>query len=409
MKALRKLIGSIFAIEAVCFLFAFFTFLTNYLRYYKADSETGASIDAHAQGILGALLLFVFFVAAPATLGIAAWTIQRKSRKGWAWGLAASIINIALAFPVFLKIGSGPLQQIYYGFGVVGMCGVILFLLPYSPPAQVEEKSISTKISGDGTNAILNRLVWVISVVLGVVASQAWWHWAGTQTLNVNYGIVPILMVLPLLAISVIVHELGHAWAAWGLGMKICSVTLGPFDWRITEGKWKFTASAERLGVIGGAIGVVPTRFDEPVWHRIYVASAGPAASFLFGMVAFALAITAKGSSYEHFWDYLADLASYGAVFFVLNLIPLRVLGAYTDGARIYQIFSGNAWADYHHAFAMISSTLVTPLRPRDFDLTTIERAANGVAMPLNVVYLWLNAYSHSLDRLQLLQELRNF
>jgi tetratricopeptide (TPR) repeat protein len=57
----------------------------------------------------------------------------------------------------------------------------------------------------------------------------------------------------------------------------------------------------------------------------------------------------------------------------------------------------------------MVSSSLVTPLRPRDFDISTIERAAAFLTHGERGMLLRLYAYMHYLDRGEVAEALRYF
>jgi hypothetical protein len=60
---------------------------------------------------------------------------------------------------------------------------------------------------------------------------------------------------------------------------------------------------------------------------------------------------------------------------FVGNLVPFQTGTAhYSDGAQIYQILSNGPWRDVYRVLRVAAATLVTNLRPRDYDIGAIER-----------------------------------
>ena len=395
VKTLRKLICSIFGFEALCFLVASVTFFLNFFRRIGTE-DSFANPEGGLRWIPGILILLVFFVIVPAVVAIAWWTSWRKARLAWVWGIVASVINIGLSLPAFFFRGN-PFPFVTYGFGVFGVLGVIVFLGWRSPVEQAEPEQALAKVAGDGTHSFLNRSSTILVSLLGVAFAEGWWHWSRGQELPYAMNLGSFLTIIPVLAVSIFVHELGHALAAESLGMKICSVVLGPFDWRIREGKWKFTFS-KRLGAVGGAVGVVSTRADEPRWYRIWVSAAGPLANLFLALVGFVMAITAKGSSYESYWGFWADMASISTLMLVTNIVPLRVAGFYTDGAKIYQIISGGMWADYHRVQAQVASTGFTNLRPREYDLAAIERLIQRSPSPFHTLLGWMYIYECHLD-----------
>jgi len=82
----------------------------------------------------------------------------------------------------------------------------------------------------------------------------------------------------------------------------------------------------------------------------------------------------------------------------VVNLVPLRIQGSYTDGAQIYQLLSDGPWGDFHRVGAVVGSSLVTPLRPRDYDIQAILRAAHRITQGTQGLILRLYAYFYFLD-----------
>jgi hypothetical protein len=84
---------------------------------------------------------------------------------------------------------------------------------------------------------------------------------------------------------------------------------------------------------------------------------------------------------------------------FVVNLIPLKPESDYSDGAQLIQIVTNGPWARVHFAFAMVTTSLVTPVRPRDFDVNAINQAADSVPTGERGLLLRLFACLHYLDR----------
>ena len=65
----------------------------------------------------------------------------------------------------------------------------------------------------------------------------------------------------------------------------------------------------------------------------------------------------------------------------------------YSDGAQIYQMLRGGPWAEVHQARAMVASSLVTPLRPAEWDGALLDRCSqfqksgtDGILMRLYLV-----------------------
>jgi len=71
----------------------------------------------------------------------------------------------------------------------------------------------------------------------------------------------------------------------------------------------------------------------------------------------------------------------------------------YSDGASIYQLLSRGPWGDFQRVVAVIGSSLVTPLRPRDYDIEAIQQVAQAITEGKQGLLLPLFAYLCFLDQ----------
>jgi hypothetical protein len=200
------------------------------------------------------------------------------------------------------------------------------------------------------------------------------------------------------LLVTTTVHELGHAATGRMLGMRLRAFIVGPFQWRIRDGRWKFQFLLAKFFSAGGATAVVPTNPQQSRWNEICMIAAGPMAGLFIGTIASYAALTAKGQPYERYWEILALIATFGLVSTAVNLIPFRPEAFYSDGARIYQLLHGGPLADLHRVFNVAGASLVTPLRPRDYDIEAIQRAAHSFTRGNEAIVLRLLASSYFLD-----------
>ncbi len=167
---------------------------------------------------------------------------------------------------------------------------------------------------------------------------------------------------------------------------------------RPSEGKWEFRFLPAKIFATGGATAVVPTTLEHFRAQQICMIAAGPFASLVGGLIAFCAALAATNSHWEPAWLLLALIATLSLLGFIVNLIPFRTETSYSDGAQIYQLLSKGPWGDYHRALSIAGSTLVTPLRPRDFDIEAIQRAAVCITHGPQGLLLRLLASSYYLD-----------
>ena len=143
---------------------------------------------------------------------------------------------------------------------------------------------------------------------------------------------------------------------------------------------------------------LVPTDSNQPQRREIAVIAAGPITELLFGLAALGLLLTAQGRAYEVLWGFLSVVVTICMIGFVGNLIPLNPEGLYSDGAKIYQLLKGGAWANFHRVMTLAASSTVTPLRPRDYDIDAIKRAEQLFTQGIHGILLRLLSSSYYLD-----------
>jgi Zn-dependent protease len=358
--------------------------------------------SSHKRGFasetIGGLAFFAVALVMAFPLGMA-WRSIRKGRKtARVWAIVASLEVLLMATPlVFYRPPHFP-WLLEIGLSTLGIAGLVAFgrrdahaqlpLSPAKPP----------RVAGDGTSGFLDQLAVFLAVVGYVIGQYQWMRWGHAQHLPFTRGLLFWLLFAAAVLIEITAHELGHVSVGMALGMKLRLLIVGPFQWRVRDGRWTFQFLPTKFLSAGGAAGVVPTNPAQPTYQKIAMIAAGPLASLFTGLIAAAAALSAKGSSYQQAWELLALMATFGLVSFVVNLVPLRPESLYSDGARIYQLLSGGPWADYNQAISVVLSTAVTPLRPRDYDIDAINRAAFSFTQGRHALLLHLLATSYFLD-----------
>jgi tetratricopeptide (TPR) repeat protein len=148
----------------------------------------------------------------------------------------------------------------------------------------------------------------------------------------------------------------------------------------------------------GGAVGMVTPTLKNIRGREAFLIMGGPVASLLFAAAATTAVLGSKGQPWQPYWAFLSMCAGMGWASFVTNLIPMQSAARYSDGAQLYQLLRGGEWAQFHIAFAMVASGLVTPIRPRDFDVSIINRAAEFIKQGERGLLLRMYAAAHYLD-----------
>src|SRR5260370_8511724 len=125
--------------------------------------------------------------------------------------------------------------------------------------------------------------------------------------------------------IIVALHELGHTATGLALGMKLGAFFVGPFQWRIRDGKWSFQFTPAAILSGGGATGVVPATADFPRWRTLCVVAAGPLVTLLTGTFALWFAFSTKSDSAAQAIAPLSLLDPWAFVLYPLILPPFLI------------------------------------------------------------------------------------
>ncbi len=392
MRAVRTFLCWIFALGAVIFLrSSFFSFL-----------DIASWPDAHLPPTILSAGIRAALPVLGVVYGLACWTFWTGKSSARVWGLAASTANGLLGC-LFLYMDRRFLtapataflnpDALLLGFGIAG-------IVAFRRRNVTTAEKVLQPLPGDGTNAIVNRAIWIAGTGGFLAGMSWWWRWARWHglfwTRRALLQDIAVLLLLELLMVAI--HEFGHAAAGAALGMKLRAFIVGPFQWRVREGRWEFRCILSGFLAVGGATAVAPTDPHRPLWRDICMVAAGPVISLAAGLVALWLTLTAPGTPWQQDWFLLAVFSTLSLMTGAINLIPFRTRSFYSDGARIYQLLSAGPWADLHRAFSAAAATTVTPLRPRDYDIDAIERAVSSISIGQQALRLRLLAASYYLD-----------
>ncbi len=353
----------------------------------------GAISGHHATLPMRNVMVTALFGAFGILFAIASWTVLRSKASAKRWGIAASLINIFVALiPTILSHRFiQPSLMVVLGIGLVGM---FAFTSRMEKPVKMKENLL---LPGDWTNPLVNKLAEYFMLGTSLVAYLWWIGWlkdkgAPTQTKTVER----MAMTLFVLLIITTVHELGHAAAGIACGMKLRAFFIGPLQWRVNDGRWKFQFNIKGLFIGEGVTGIVPRSGKVPSRHYLTMMAGGPFVSLVIGMFAISLTFALPADSAAQAGGLLALFGAWSIALAIGNLLPFRTKGGYSDGAIILQLLSRGPMADYNLAVAEVGASLVSPLRPRDYDIAALQRAAQGISLGRQGMLVRLYAYSHS-------------
>jgi Peptidase family M50 len=335
--------------------------------------------------------------------GAAWWTIWKGRPSARRWGIAGSLIYVLLFcslayFQYLSRSGWSEFRLFVSMFWVIlaiGIAGLIAFLRPFQQAPPIPE---IRNIPGDGTNNVINKAAPFVAFAAGLWAYHWWIGWIRANGSEENgWDRVASATLIGLLI--TLLHELGHTTAGLVLGMKLRAFIAGPFQWRVHDGKWKFQFRPLEVLVPGGATSVVPRSVDFPRWRSLCMIAAGPLVTMVSGIFALWIGLREAGDSRLPADGLPVLFGAWSLVICAMNLVPIRTKdGQYSDGAMIYQSLSKGPWGDYHRIMTAVSSSVVTPLRPRDYDIQTILRLARSFTQGRQGLVLLLYAYSYFLD-----------
>ncbi len=393
MQQLRRLVRFCLGVQAVGMIGSFVLqlFALVILRTEGANDELPAS----AYTLMTAIALILPLLGVTPTM--AWWTLRKGRPTARRWTLAASIVNILVlgaGIQAWFLLGPDRFLPVYPMCGACGIFGLVAFWRKDAAEAWSAPKAVP--LPADGTSPGKDYLSQVLSFSILTLSFYGGRQWSDAHALR-QPGVVEGLILFQLaIQLNILIHELGHFAAGWASGMTLRRFQAGPFQWAIRNGRWNLHFRLKEF--YGGGVGMVSPTLYNIRGREAFLMMGGPAASLAVAAIATTAALSAKGHSWEPQWAFLSMCAAMGWVSFVTNLVPLKSASRYSDGAQLHQLVTGGEWAHFHIAFAMAASSLATPVRPRDFHLPTIHRAAAFVTEGEKGLLLRMFACLHYLD-----------
>ena len=339
------------------------------------------------------------FPFATVVFAMAWWTSFKAKPSARVWGILASLINVQTALvPILFPPHS--LFNAFLPILALGIAGLVAFARPINPAVETVKADESPALPGDGTNNLLNKALPLLILVAGGAGFRWWLNWIVEREVVVPHtNSYLFVMAVLLSAVIVTLHELGHTAVGLSLGMKLRAFIVGPFQWRIQDGRWRFQFQPAQLLFGSGATGIVPAAIDFPRWAYICMLLGGIGVNTVTGVAALGVAFANDPDAQVQAGGLLALFGVWSLTAAAVNLIPFRIQNYYSDGAQIHQLLANSVWADLHRAFGVVGASLVTPVRPRDYDIETIVRASSVITQGAHGLVLRLLAYTHFLDQ----------
>ena len=122
----------------------------------------------------------------------------------------------------------------------------------------------------------------------------------------VTLGLIAILTF-----VSVLVHELGHAWAAHSIGGRVEAIVAFPFELRMRPWRLRMAQSRSRGDLAGYVVYAEPEFYTRRA--HAFVAAAGPAADFAFALLAVLIALGLAAIDWTGGAPIMIETMSHGA------------------------------------------------------------------------------------------------
>jgi Zn-dependent protease len=336
-------------------------------------------------------------VALDVSAAIAWWMVKKGRPYGRTWALVAST-SALVPSSLFLIRQPGHYPFAIFMGGFLGLAGLVAFAARDSAidvaDARLRKKA---RIAGDGTSKFKDYVAQGVSMGIIWVAFQLWNQWAVGHGLA-RPGLISYLAQLNFaVLLTTFFHELGHLAAGLSCGKILRVFQVGPLRWAVRNGKWGFEFRLRKF--YGGGVAMVAPDLLKMRSRQALLLTGGPVASLVVGLIFVVVTLTAVGHAWQPFWSLLSTLATLSIAAFVVNLIPLQPESQYSDGAQIYQILTNGPWARVHLAFAMVTTSVVAPIRPRDFDMNVINQAIDFLRHGERGLLLRLVACKHYIDK----------
>lgn len=350
----------------------------------------------HMRLSLRAVLWASVMVIFAGVFSTAWWTSLKAKSSARVWGLAASSVYILTA-----SLGSILARRLLAAnplFLVIGVLGLAAFGKRQQIRLAGNTEEVLS-IPGDFTSRHVNRVAQAVTFGLSLGAYLWWQGWLRGQHITAldSMGVRFALTLIVLLMITSI-HETGHAVVGMMCGMKLRAFFVGPFQWRVRDAKWEFEFKPKGLILADGVTALIPGDAKLVPWQYLSMMAAGSVSNVLSGSLALFIAAALPVALPAQVIGLLTLFGSWSLGLAAANLLPFRTPQGYSDGAIVLHILAGGAFAEYHLSIARIGSSLVSSLRPRDYDIGSIQSAARGIAHGRQALMMWLYAFSHSID-----------
>lgn len=234
-------------------------------------------------------------------------------------------------------------------------------------------------------------VLFIAALIIGAVLQTVGPAWV-TRIFQLNAGLAQSTYTLALaLAISVLIHELGHLIPSLCFGFHVSRVVIGPIAAARTHGRWRVAYSRSWFSA-----SVAATPCDDFDWRArmLTVIAGGPMATlWTFLGAALLLQTVPLASSAACFFSALAQINLF---LFVLGLVPNSNNAAVRSDARLFlTVLRNGEEAEQIKLYQQVTRLQIEGVRPSAYPVQLISRLAittgNYDLMLFNAltIFLW--------------------
>ncbi len=230
-------------------------------------------------------------------------------------------------------------------------------------------------LSGDWLAKIWRWLVAAVSVVLAFLVAL----YTAAIMLHGHPGtyVVTLLILFSFPPICVLVHEIGHAAAAWAVGWRVHLIVVGPLAFAPRRGRFIRIANRGQRQDFGGWVNATPP--PDSAWKdgRIPFIFGGAAGNLLLSVVSVLAALAIYEAERRAFTG-LMGLAGFSVVYAVANLVPFSVAGGHkNDGALLIVAFKGGEPPLREQRIARLIGMVFDGLPAAQWDVSALNELAD--------------------------------
>ncbi len=396
MSLLRKILSWLFGLQAVAGLVSY-VILPG--LYYWNDFAQRDPFQ-----ILRMLAFTGIYVGSAAVFAIAWWAAQRSSRSCRAWSLAASTTNLLMWVPELYFV-----PRVHWGNALpvsiwlhvpVGIAGLIAFWRIDKNPQTSKRADEGVRLSSDGTKEWINKIAGYLVAGGGLGAFFWWQYWFYTK--HIPFGDIGILRTVFSILLAgfaaIAVLQVSNTVVGLALGKEVHSFAIGPLLWNYRGGRYEFQFVPAGFLSLGGVSSFLPANSAYSPTAEVVALAAGPAAALSAGLIALWIAFSSEPDSPLQVGGYVAFFGAICLVVSAALLIPYRKGGSYSPGALIIQILRGGPLAELHATIAEVTSSIMGPMRPKNYNIGRIQRVAGIFTFGIQGLLLRLWAFDYFLD-----------